>query len=46
VHSHRTESADELARALPFLLELQELLLAVHDLMHAERALGELRQRL
>jgi hypothetical protein len=42
----RTEQADGLARALPFLLELQELVLAVHDLMHAERALGELRERL
>ena len=42
----RTKEADDMSRALTALLELQEALHAVHDLMHAERALEQLRQRL
>lgn len=39
----RTRAADELGRALMVLFDLQETLLAVHDLMHAERAIVALR---
>ncbi|ETW10663.1 hypothetical protein ATO8_21031 [Roseivivax marinus] len=39
----RTRAADELGRALIVLYDLQETLYAVHDLMHAERAIEALR---
>lgn len=39
----RTPEADALSRALMVLYDLQEALLAVHDLMHAERAIEALR---
>ncbi|WP_375691452.1 hypothetical protein [Pseudooceanicola sp. LIPI14-2-Ac024] len=39
----RTREADELGRALMFLYDLHETLLAVHDLMHAERAIEAMR---
>lgn len=42
----RTEQADELARALPFLLELRELVLSIQDLLAAEKAIEEFRRRL
>lgn len=45
-HRQRTDEADELSRALPVLLELQNCLHDVFDLMHAARALDELRQRI
>lgn len=43
---HRAPEAEALARALPFLLEFNQALLDVHDLMHAIRAVDELRQRI
>ncbi len=45
-HEHRTEEADAFARALPLLLELTDCLQDVFDLMHASRALDDLRQRI
>lgn len=41
--ARRTRAADELGRAVIVLLQFHETLLAVHDLMHAERAIAELR---
>jgi hypothetical protein len=41
--THRTQTASELGRAAIMLSELNDTLLAVHDLMHAETALNELR---
>jgi hypothetical protein len=43
---HTTERASELGRAIIMFLDLNETLQAVHDLMHAETALSELRQSL
>ncbi len=42
--ARRTQQADELGRAFVMFFSLHETLLAVHDLMHAETALAELRQ--
>ena len=41
-----TERADELGRAMIMFFDLHETLQAVHDLMHAQEALTELRQSL
>lgn len=46
MHRQQTEEADALARALPFLLALNDYIHDVFDLMHAIRALDELRQRI
>ena len=45
-HQERTAEAEALSRALPCLIDLREHLHAVFDLMHAIRALDELRQRI
>lgn len=44
--TRRTQQAQDLGRAFIVLFDLHETLLAVHDLMHAETALSELRQTL
>lgn len=41
---YRTRQAEDIARAFIVLHDLQETLLAVHDLVHAEVALNKLRQ--
>jgi|AntRauTorckE5430_2_1112549.scaffolds.fasta_scaffold25584_2 hypothetical protein len=44
--ARQTQQAQDLGRAFIVLFDLHETLLAVHDLMHAETALSELRQAL
>lgn len=44
--ARQTQQAQDCARAFFILLDLLETLMAVHDLMHAETALSELRQTL
>jgi hypothetical protein len=44
--ARQTQQAQDCARAFFILLDLHETLMAVHDLMHAETALSELRQSL
>lgn len=45
-HCQRTPEAEVLARALQVLLVFNQALLDVHDMMHAMRALEQLRQRI
>lgn len=40
----RTEGADDLCRAIPVLLDFHETLMAVQDLLHAEKVVSGLRQ--
>lgn len=45
-HRHRTADSEALVLALPFLLDLRDSIHEVFDVMHAIRAVDELRQRI